>query len=184
MANPIKSVKNTLAVRTRAKRMLTRRGSEYIVLESVVSLVFFTLAFFVFLPLLRRDSNFLRVLIAVYGFFVIVWAVSTIYDYLVKSSRLMANKAIHNYSLLAGLNTIFGLALPLFIINSVTSIVVHTLGAMTNFGTALCEIRMSFVRFYQASNAYNQMTSLIFWVLVFSLGLMILGGLIERSTRK
>ncbi len=184
MANPIKSVKNTLAVRTRTKRLFARKGSEYIVLESVVSLTFFTLAFFVFLPLLKRDSNALRLLIVVYGSFVILWGFSTIYDYLVKSSRLMANKVIHNYSLVAGLNTIVGLALPLFVINSVTSIVVHTLAAMTNWGTAICEIRMSFVRFYQASNAYNQMSSLIFWVLVFALGLMILGGVVERSTRK
>jgi len=184
MANPIKSVKNTLAVRTRTKRLFARKGSEYIVLESVVSLVFFTLAFFVFLPLLRRDSNALRLLIVVYGFFVIVWGFSTIYDYLVKSSRLMANKTIHNFSLLTAVNSIVGLALPLFIINSVTSIVVHTLGAMTNWGTALCEIRMSFVRFYHASNIYNQTSSLVFWILVFSLGLLILGGVVERSTRK
>lgn len=184
MANPIKRVKNKLAIRTRARKAFARQGSEYIVLESAVSLSFFTLAFFVFLPLLRRNSDLLRLLIVIYGLFVVIWGFSTIYDYLIKSSRLLANKQITNYTLLSGLNAIVGLALPLFIINSVTSIVVHTLGSMTNWGTAFCEIRMSFVRFYQASNAYNQVSSLTFWVLVFALGLMILGGVVERFSRK
>jgi len=184
MANPLRSVKDRLALRTRAKNVLNKKGSEYIVLESVISLIFFTMAFFVFLPLLRRDSDLLRLLIVVYGSFVILWGFSTIYDYLVKSSRLLVNTQVRNYSLIASLNAIVGLAIPLFIINSLLSIVVHTLVTMTNWGSALCEIRMSFVRFYNASNAYNQMNSLIFWILVFALGLMILGGLYERVNRK
>lgn len=184
MANPLRSVKNRIALRTRTKRVLLRKGSEYIVLESVVSLVFFALAFFVFLPLLNRDSDLLRMLIVLYGFFVVLWGFSTIYDYLVKSSRLLANNAIRNYSLIAGLNAVVGLALPIFILNSVVSIIVHTLAAMQNWGTAFCEIRLSFVNFYNASNIYNQVSSLTFWVLVFALGLIILGGLFERVNRK
>lgn len=183
MANPIKSVKNKLAVRTRAKRVFARRGSEYMVLESVVSLVFFTLAFLVFIPLLRRGSDFFKLLIVVYGFFVIVWALGAVYEYLVKSSRLLVNKKIENYSILSALNAILGLAFPLFVINSVSSIVVSTLGSMADWGTALCEIRFSFVRFYQSTNIYNQVESLVFWIVVLALGVLIVGGIFERSKK-
>lgn len=181
--NPLLKIKNKLALRTRARKLLYKKGSEFIVFESALSLVFFTLAFLVFVPLLRRDSDLLKALIVVYGVFVLLWALSTIYDYLVKSSRLLANKTIHNYSLLSAVNSIIGLALPLFVLNSVSYIVMNTLSSMQYYG-AICEIRMSLVRFYGASNIYNQMNSLIFWVLVFSLGLMILGGLLERLNRK
>lgn len=184
MANPLKSVKNKIALRTRTKKVLYRKGSEFIVLESLISLVFFTMAFLVFLPLLRRDSDSLRMLIVLYGTFVVVWGLSTMYDYIVKSSRLLVNNSIKNYSLIAGLNAIAGLAIPLFIINSVVSIMVHTLASMNNWGTAFCEIRLSFVRFYNAANVYNQVSSLTFWVLVFALGLIVLGGLVERINRK
>lgn len=184
MANPLKSVKNKIALRTRTKKVLYRKGSEFIVLESAVSLVFFTMAFFVFLPLLRRESDLLRMLIVLYGSFVLVWGFSTIYDYLIKASRLLTNNTIKNYSLIAGLNAIAGLAIPMFILNSVMSVVVHTLGAINNWGTAFCEIRLSFVRFYNASNIYNQVSSLTFWVLVFALALIVLGGLLERVNRK
>lgn len=183
MANPIKRVKETLAIRTRAKKVFERRGSEYVVLESSISMVFFTLAFLVFLPLLNRDSDALRVLIVVYGLFVIVWALITVYDYLVKSSRLLANTKVHNYSIIAGLNAILGLALPVFVINSVASIIAHTLGAMNTWGTAICEIRMSFVRFYNASNFYNQGSSLVFWIVVFAFGLITVGALLERISK-
>lgn len=182
--NPLMKVKHKLALRTRARRLFARKGSEYIVFESAVSLVFFTLAFLVFVPLLRRDSAILDLLVVIYGAFVIVWAFSTIYDYLIKASRLLINRQVANYSLLSALNTVLGLALPLFVINSVSYIVMNTLGGMPHMGSALCEIRMSFVRFYNAANIYNQLNSLVFWTLVFSLGLLVLGGLVERMNRK
>jgi hypothetical protein len=184
MANPIRSVKDKLALRTRAKRIFNRSGSEFIAFESFVSLIFFTLAFFVFLPLLRREGDLLKLLVLVYGLFVVIWGFSTIYDYLVKSSRLGVNTKLNNYSLIAGINTIIGLAIPLFVINSVTSILMHTLSTFENMGTALCEIRTSFVRFYYAANTYNQVSSLIFWVMVFALGLIVLGGLVERISKR
>ncbi len=182
--NSLKALKDKVAVRTRIKRAFDRKGSDLIVIAGPVSLGFFTLAFLIFLPLLRRDYDWLRALIVLYGAFVVLWAWMVIYEFLVKGSRLLANKRVHNYSQLAALNTILGLAFPLFVLNSVKAIVVNTLSEFTYFGTAICEIRLSLVRFYYASNIYEQINSVIFWIVVLSLVLLIIGGLFERVFKK
>src|SRR5688572_16641095 len=128
MSNPLQNLKNKVALRTRVKKIFARKGSDLIVVDSLFSLSFFTLAFLVFLPLTNRNSDWLRLMVAVYGVFVLIWCGAVVYDYIVKSSRLIENRNLNNYSILAALNTILGLALPLFVINTITLSIIKTLG--------------------------------------------------------
>lgn len=181
--NPIKKVKDKLALRTRTQKALKRNGSDYIVISNFLSLLFFGMAFIVFLPLLKRNSDLLRLLVLMYGMFIILWALGVIYDYLIKSSRLIVNTKISNYAVLSAVNTIIGLAFPLFLINLVLATLVSTLASFRYTGTAICELRTVIVRLYNSSNIYPQVASLVFWIVVLSFIVLIFGSLLERLVK-
>jgi len=170
--------------RTKAlKEVLNKVLHNYLVFRSFIAVTFFVIAYVLFTPFEDTNSDLLKIILAIYGFFVIAVSVFLIFEYLTKIIKLQMNTDIKVYSSLVSINTVFGLIFPLFYINVILNNIMFVFSRITNYGTVLCTIRFAMVRFYYSNQIYFHTTNFIMLLVVLTTLLFLFGGFVERLVR-
>ncbi len=167
-----------------ARLQLLRAMQDHLVIKDSVALIFLFASFLVLLPILQSQSPWIRLAVIVYGFIVIALAGILIGQFLLKSFKLQLNTTVRRYSAILSLNTVFGLLLPLKLINFLLSKLMPALRFLPDQQTIFCEIRRSMVHIYYSQNVAEQLSQFIFWGFVLTLALFLFGSLAERLVRR
>lgn len=167
-----------------ARSQFLRAMQDHLVIKDSVALLFLFASFLVLVPILQSPSHWIRLAVIVYGFIVIALAGLLIGQYLLKSFKLQLNTSVRRYSAILSLNTVFGLLLPLKIVNFLLSKLMPALRSLPDQETIFCEVRRSVVHMYYSQGVADQLSQFIFWGFVLTLALFLFGGLAERLTRK
>ena len=165
------------------KKVVNRFSNRFIVFRSFLGLSLLVLAYFFFSPLLRVQSDWALLFLAMFGIFVLVLIGLLIFEYIVKVVKIQ-NANVQNYSALVSINTLIGLIIPLFYANLVFSTVIRAFAGMMNYQTFLCEIRYTIVNYYYWNNIYLQINQFLYLLVILVVLLFIFGGFIEHLWRR
>jgi hypothetical protein len=167
------------------KYYFARLNNPYLVVKDSIALLFFTGALFVMSPI-SEDSDLAKILLATFGSLIILFALVIIAKFILLTSRLQLEKKVRRYSSIVSLNSIFGLVIPLYVINSVLFRVVgNFLYNIRDYDTIFCEFRKWLWRFlYHEIDIDNLLTQIAFWIIIIAIALFMFGGLFERGSKK
>jgi hypothetical protein len=178
----MEETKKQSALRAKTARMVDRFSNRFLMIRSFTTLTLFAASYVFFAPLLRTNSDLARLFLILYGLFIIVLSAIVFIEFLIKTVRLQ-NADAKNYSALTGINTLLGVALPLFYANAIFATVIKALSQMAYWGTYACEIRCNLVRFYDKNQIFFTVNNLIYLLVVVALLLIIVGGFIENLVK-
>ena len=171
-------------LKSRAKRIITKIGNDYLVVRNLLGLTCFALAFGLFLSYAYVRGDLVKTFVALMGIVVLFLCVGIILEFIVKTVALQNNVNIKRFSAILSVNLLLGLAAPLFILNMILWGVIQLFSEMSYYGTVLCQIRIGIVNFYYYNSLFFQVNNFIKLVIVTSFLLFIVGGFVERLWRK
>lgn len=185
---PAKKTEETKKKKTNKEKLmdkLDKLDNDYLVFKNFVAITFFLLAFFVLTPLYRQ-GDFSNWLLVILGFIVIALNKVLIIEFIIKTLRLQTDPDVKRYSAVVSLNSIFGLALPIFYINVVLARIVNVFFfQMQDTGTIFCEFRRWLSYFlYREVGLYEKLDSLAFSLIFAAFILFLFGGAFEKMHRK
>ncbi|MEP7104031.1 MAG: hypothetical protein ABI721_04965 [Candidatus Dojkabacteria bacterium] len=171
-------------VKEQANQFINKMSNDYLVIRNLLGLSCFALAFGLFLSYAFVRGDLVKTAVALMGIVVMFLGSGLILEFILKTVALENNPNVKRFSALFSVNMILGLAVPLFIINMIMWGVVQLFSQITNYGTALCEIRQSFVRFYYYNGIFFTVNEFIKLVVVTSFFVFVFGALVERYWKK
>jgi len=168
----------------RTKKVISTITHRYLVIKTLTAVTFFFIAFLFFIPLSFEKNDIWKVFVSVYGVIVVLFCLSLIFEYLSKTLRLQLDSEVRTYSMIASLNTFFGLIIPLAYINYVTAWVISSMSRMHFYGSIICQIRMEIVHNYYENGVYTQIGNLLSILVIMTFVLLIFGGFIEKLVQR
>ncbi len=167
------------------KNKLYRLDNDYLVIKNFIAVTFFVVAFFIMSPI-AWANDLSKAFLSVFGLLIVALSTALMVEYIVKTARLQTDPDVKRFSSIVTLNSIFGLAIPIFYINIVLyRVFARYLIWMTDHNTVFCEVRQWIPKFlYGELNLYNKLDNLSFLLFASALILFVAGAIYERAQRK
>lgn len=159
---------------------ISRLNNRYLVVKDFIAFMFFVLAGFVMSPV-AMDSEAMKLFMTFVYLLISGLGLLLIIEFVIRTLRLQAETRVKRYSAIVSLNSIFGLALPLWFINYFVMRAIELMSRMKNYTTFICEIRLAFVDFYYSTDIYQLVNNVILATMVIAVAAFIFGGILERG---
>lgn len=176
-----------MAKKSKKERLKTKfsfLSNEFLVVRSSLGLLLITFGAFMLAPLKDEGDVSKLLLVLIYLIVLILWFV-LIAEFIMKTMKLQNAKKVTNFATVLGINSFFGMFIPIFISRVVmNNMMFDFLAQISKADTIFCDLRSEIISYYRYFQVDYMLSNVAMWTLFLSIVVLIGGNLLEKGWSK